>query len=67
MFSDTQEWMWRKIMNRLADGIDVVIHGQIFIECDAKNFYMVGQRDLAASDIDCGEIGLTVGSLASAE
>ena len=26
------------IMNRLADGIDMVIHGQIFIKCDDKNF-----------------------------
>jgi len=28
---------------------------------------MVTQRDLSASDVDCGEIGVAVGSLASAE
>jgi len=55
------------IMNRLADGIHMAIRGYIFIECDAKNFYTVSQRDLRASDVDCGEIGVAVGSLASAE
>ena len=30
-------------MNRFADGTDMVIHGYIFIECDAKNFYMVSK------------------------
>ena len=37
---------------------DMVIHRQVFIECDAKNFYMVSQRDPRASNIDCGEIGV---------
>jgi len=25
------------IMNRLADGIEMVIHGQVIIECDASS------------------------------
>ena len=54
-------------MNGLADGIDMVIHGKIFIECDAKNFYMVSQRDLRTGNVDRGETGVAVGSLASAK
>jgi len=30
-------------MNRLADGIDMIIHEQVFIEHDAEKFYMVSQ------------------------
>ena len=55
------------IMNRFADGICMVIHGQIFIQCDAKNFCMVSQWDLRASNVNCGETGVAVGSLASVE
>jgi len=52
-------------MNRFTDGIDMVIHGQICTEYDAKNFCMISERDLRASDIDWGEIGVPVGSLPS--
>jgi len=38
-----------------------------FLECDAKNFYMVSQRDLRGSNVDCGEIGVAVGSLVTVE
>jgi len=55
------------IMNRFADGICMVIHGQIFIQCDAKNFCMVSQWDLRASNVNCGETGVAVGTLASVE
>jgi len=54
-------------MNRLTDGNDMVIHGKVFIECDAKNFCMVSQRDMRTGNVDCGETGVAVGSLASAE
>jgi len=37
-------------------GINVVIHGQIFIECDAKNFYMVSYWDPRAIDVNSGKI-----------
>ena len=40
---------------------------KFFIECDAKNFYMVSQRDLRTGNVDCGETGVAVGSLASAK
>ena len=39
------------IMNRLADGIDMVIHGYVFIECDAENCYIVSQRDLRTGSL----------------
>ena len=50
-------------MNGLADGIDMVIHGYVFIECDAKNFYMVSQRDLRTGNVDCGETGVAVDTM----
>ena len=43
-------------MHWFAEGIDIVINGQIFMECDAKNVYMVRQRDVRASDDYCGKI-----------
>lgn len=55
-------------MNGFAHGIDVVlvIRGQGFIECNTKN-YVVGQRDLLASDVDGTQIGIDVSPLAGAK
>jgi len=44
------------IINGFPYGINVVIHGQIFIECDAKNFYMVSHWDPSAIGANSGKI-----------
>jgi len=43
--------------------IAIVDHGLLFIECKAKNFDVVGQRNVTTSDVDGGEVGIAEGLL----
>ena len=38
-----------------------------FFAVYSRHFYMVSQRDLRTGNVDCGETGVAVGSLASAK
>ena len=43
-------------MNGFTDSNDIVIHREVVIKSNAKDFNVVSQRDLGACNVDSGKI-----------